>query len=245
MPIRLELRPLYPPHWRELSRLVRFERARGRCQRCGRPHLARVRVLPDGRWFDEVSTTWRDCRGRSGRWPDLVEAIGLRTTRVVLAAAHLDSDRTNNRLANLRCLCQRCHMLHDRPHHLAQRWITYRRRGAVGDFFWPLRTAQTSSATPWLTGAGLPRSALGILRSQRLVEGCLSNLEPGRGVADGEWQAFLRKPLDADIMSRRCTRRRADQVLVTKRRRDVNWICFAVQLALPRHADIALAHWRT
>jgi hypothetical protein len=26
-------------------------------------------------------------------------------------------------------------MLHDRPHHLAQRWITYRRRSAVGDLF--------------------------------------------------------------------------------------------------------------
>jgi hypothetical protein len=56
-------------------------------------------------------------------------------TRVVLAAAHLDSDPTNNRLRNLRALCQRCHMLHDRPHHLVQRWITYRRRLAFGDFF--------------------------------------------------------------------------------------------------------------
>jgi hypothetical protein len=56
-------------------------------------------------------------------------------TRVVLAAAHLDSDPTNNRLKNLRALCQRCHMLHDRPHHLSQRWITYRRRSAVGDLF--------------------------------------------------------------------------------------------------------------
>jgi hypothetical protein len=27
MPIRPELRPLYPPHWRELSSHVRFERA--------------------------------------------------------------------------------------------------------------------------------------------------------------------------------------------------------------------------
>ena len=59
----------------------------------------------------------------------------FRVTRVVLAAAHLDSDPTNNRLRNLRALCQRCHMLHDRPQHLAQRWITYRRRSAVGDLF--------------------------------------------------------------------------------------------------------------
>ena len=31
MPIRRELRCLYPPHWRELSRRIRFERADGRC----------------------------------------------------------------------------------------------------------------------------------------------------------------------------------------------------------------------
>ena len=52
-----------------------------------------------------------------------------------LAAAHLDGDPTNNRRKNLRALCQRCHMLHDQPHHLAQCWITYRRRQAVGDLF--------------------------------------------------------------------------------------------------------------
>ena len=59
----------------------------------------------------------------------------LRTTRVVLAAAHLDHDPTNNRLRNLRSLCQRCHMIHDRSHHLAQRRITYRLRRALGDLF--------------------------------------------------------------------------------------------------------------
>ena len=31
MPIRPELRPLYPPHWRELSQRVRFKRAGGKC----------------------------------------------------------------------------------------------------------------------------------------------------------------------------------------------------------------------
>ena len=89
MPIRPELRPLYPAHWRELSRRVWFERAGGRCQGCGRPHLAQLRCLPDGRWFDETIATWRDWRGCPARWPDLVEATRLRTTRVVLAAAHL------------------------------------------------------------------------------------------------------------------------------------------------------------
>jgi hypothetical protein len=148
MPIRPELRPLYPPHWRELSNQVRFVRAGGKCQRCERPHLVRVRCLPDGRWFDEQVATWRDRHGRMARWPDLVEATRFRMTRVVLAAAHLDSNPANNRLKNLRALCQRCHMLHDRSHHLAQRWVTYRQRLADGDLFlgpYPASIAMRSS----------------------------------------------------------------------------------------------------
>jgi hypothetical protein len=61
--------------------------------------------------------------------------VRIRTTRVVLAAAHLDHDPANNGLRNLRSLCQRCHLTHDRPHHLAQRRITYLRRRALGDLF--------------------------------------------------------------------------------------------------------------
>ena len=150
MPIRSELRTLYPPNWAALSRRIRFERAGGRCQGCGRPHLAQIRCLPDGRWFDETARTWRDRRGRPARWPDLIDAVHLRLTRVVLAAAHLDNNPSNNRLSNLKGLCQRCHMLHDRPFHLAQRWLTYRRRWAVGDLFLGRYSGQTSAVAPFL-----------------------------------------------------------------------------------------------
>jgi hypothetical protein len=146
MPIRRELRYLYPAHWRDLSRRVRFERAGGICQGCGRLHCSTVRCLPDGRWYDPGRQTWRDRRGRIARWPDLEQMARLRTTHVVLAAAHLDHDPTNNRLRNLRSLCQRCHMLHDRPHHLAQRRITYLLRRALGDLFLGPYVVQLSSA---------------------------------------------------------------------------------------------------
>jgi hypothetical protein len=135
MPIRRELRPLYPPNWKELSRRVRFDRAKGLCECCGRPHAKLIRCLPDGRWFDPAQQTWRDRRGRRTRWPDLLAMIPARSTRIVLAAAHLDHDPSNNRWPNLKCLCQRCHLSHDRPYHRAQRWITYRRRYATGDLF--------------------------------------------------------------------------------------------------------------
>ena len=135
MPIRPELRSRYPRNWSEISRRVRFERAAGRCERCGRPHGVQIRCLADGRWLDPHTGLWRSGRGRPARWPDLEDWARLRTTRVVLAAAHLDHDPGNNRARNLRCLCQRCHLLNDRPHHLAQRRITYRLRLALGDLF--------------------------------------------------------------------------------------------------------------
>ena len=93
MPIRPEMRELYPRDWPEISRRVRFERAGGVCQGCGRPHGVTVRCLPDGRWFDTSCRTWRNGRGRMARWPDLVETAQVRHTRVL--PFRLDTTRTN------------------------------------------------------------------------------------------------------------------------------------------------------
>jgi hypothetical protein len=133
MPIRRELRPLYPRNWPELSRRIRFERAGGECERCHRPHGMELRCLPDGRWYDPRLGTWRDGRGKPARWPDLEDMTRQRTTRVVLAAAHVNHDPTRSGRRNLRAWCQRCHLQHDRTWHLAQRWLTYRMRRALGD----------------------------------------------------------------------------------------------------------------
>ena len=71
----------------------------------------------------------------------------MRATLVVLAAAHLNHDPSRNGWRNLRSFCQRCHMLHDRSYHLAQRWITYRLRYAIGDLF--LGLYQRGLASLW------------------------------------------------------------------------------------------------
>ena len=67
MPIRPELKYLYPIDWPQISHWVRFVRAKGRCQICGRPHGAVARHLGDGRWWDEEQQVWRDGRGRKVR----------------------------------------------------------------------------------------------------------------------------------------------------------------------------------
>jgi len=60
-------------------------------------------------------------------------------------------------------------------------------------------------------------------------------------LTDEERRTLLGIPLDADGMARCFTLSRADQDLEAGRRRDANRIGFAVQLALLRHAGIALA----
>jgi len=41
--------------------------------------------------------------------------------KIVLTIAHLDHDITNNDPANLRALCQRCHLHYDQEHHQRSR----------------------------------------------------------------------------------------------------------------------------
>ena len=141
MPIRPQFRWLYPVDWPQLSAMIRFERAKGRCECCGRPHGQVVHHLGDGRWWDEEQRCWRSGKGRALTRPAALDVANppsatlVRTTHVVLATAHLDHDPTNNRPRNLKALCQRCHMLHDRLEHRLQRNATLRRRRALGDLF--------------------------------------------------------------------------------------------------------------
>ena len=135
MPIRASLRWFYPIDWPQLSREIRFGRAKGRCEVCNRRHKTKVLCLPDGRWFDRDDTCWRDGHGNRCVPPWGSDLDRLRTTHVILAAAHLDHDPANSAPSNLKSLCQRCHMLHDHSYHRTQRWLTYRMRWAIGDLF--------------------------------------------------------------------------------------------------------------
>jgi hypothetical protein len=95
-PIRAENRARYPADWPEISERIRFERAGGRCEcagECGRgTHV--------------------------GRCPNVHDLAAYGTgSRVVLTVAHLDHVPENCDDANLRAMCQGCHLHYDREHH--------------------------------------------------------------------------------------------------------------------------------
>lgn len=60
MPIRRHHHWLYPIDWHELQASIRFRRAKGRCETCGRPH--RRLVLPNSTTADLLKA--RRCRNR-------------------------------------------------------------------------------------------------------------------------------------------------------------------------------------
>lgn len=135
MPIRPERRFFYPIDWPIISRQIRFVRAKGRCEICARPHGRLICQLGDGRWFDELAGQWRDDRGEPVEWPDIVELSDQKNRQIWLGTAHLDQNPGNSASSNLKALCQRCHLRHDRTANLLRRRQRQRARRAVGDLF--------------------------------------------------------------------------------------------------------------
>lgn len=136
MPIRADLKASYGPDWALVSHRIRFERAKGRCEACGRPHRHIICVLEDGRWIDPASDgQWYTPLGEPIREPPSADLWSVRLVRVVLTTAHLDHNPANGADANLAAWCQRCHLAWDLQHHLANRRLTVRARQALADLF--------------------------------------------------------------------------------------------------------------
>lgn len=109
-------RAKYPPEWPAISLRIRA-RALGRCEG------------PPGRELEDQAGR---CPARQG------EPHPTTGSKVVLTVAHVhDPDPMNCSDSNLAALCQRCHLNHDRPHHIAKARRARRAKKAVADLFDP------------------------------------------------------------------------------------------------------------
>jgi hypothetical protein len=113
----------YHPKWSLISRLIRFKRAKNRCEKCGVANGLVIKRIGLGVWRDPNKGEWNLLQDYLYRlkfsYKDSVKKAGL--TIIVLTVAHLDHDKTNNRFWNLSALCQSCHLHHDKAHHAANR----------------------------------------------------------------------------------------------------------------------------
>lgn len=100
----------YHPDWAWIREQI-LEQAEHRCEWCGIAHDTYA-VWVESRWMPVAE--WQ----AAGGW----EVFGTPyVVHIWLTIAHLDHDHTNDEPGNLRALCQRCHLNHDRPMHLVRR----------------------------------------------------------------------------------------------------------------------------
>lgn len=105
MPINYKL---YPANWKTEIRPAILERAKHCCEVCGlRNHLVGYRNR-DGLFIECHEWLYRESKFT----PD-----GHKVIKIVLTIAHLDHDITNNDPANLKALCQKCHLNYDKDLH--------------------------------------------------------------------------------------------------------------------------------
>jgi hypothetical protein len=103
VPINLKL---YPKDWKTAIRPRILKRDRNRCRKCGvKNHTWGYRDAAGS--FHPVQG-WSKERGKTDR-------EGHRIFRILLNVAHIDHGLTDHSDGNLRALCQRCHVRHDRP----------------------------------------------------------------------------------------------------------------------------------
>lgn len=128
MPIKPENRDRYPANWATEIRPSILERARNRCEWCGKPNREEVWVNDEGSWKNwPCGVMWIKPNGIPPI-PDRYPAVqwravkgpstsGFKTVKVVLTIAHMDHVPEHCEPDNLRALCQRCHLNYDACHH--------------------------------------------------------------------------------------------------------------------------------
>lgn len=124
----------YHPKWSLISYLIRFVRAKGKCENCGVANYTIRRKnrttgkleLPLGNLYldnaaDEGFGSYSKAKAVADHWNDFNDDGDGKWSVIVLTVAHLDHNKKNNRFWNLAALCQRCHLLHDLVQHMLNR----------------------------------------------------------------------------------------------------------------------------
>jgi hypothetical protein len=112
-------RSKYPDNWEQMGKEIR-EQAGDKCEFCGlknKEWIVRSDIDP-ARYmiFDIDVCEYQTPDGDPIRMSEIPEEFCGPDVQVILTVAHLDQDTTNNAPENLKLLCQRCHLNHDRPH---------------------------------------------------------------------------------------------------------------------------------
>ena len=143
MPIKPENRSRYPTNWGAVRAEI-LQRAGHCCEFCKVRNYTVGQRLADSSFrptggsayydqmlyavsFKEANAACRHLNESEGEEPRYIV--------IVLTIAHLDHVPENCEPANLRALCQRCHLVYDQTQHAANAYATRRKGRAVADLF--------------------------------------------------------------------------------------------------------------
>lgn len=137
MPIKKENKARYPKNWGEIRASI-LARANDCCEQCKAKNRTRI-ARGDGEYSDTYQTIDADvfCAD-TGKYLGRVrmsDYIVKNMVDIVLTIAHLDHTPENCDPANLKALCQRCHLRYDAKLHSENARLTRRNRKAIADLF--------------------------------------------------------------------------------------------------------------
>jgi hypothetical protein len=113
----------YPKNWKTEIRPAILERAKNRCEKCG---IKNHDIVIRGCWNDKpvyqkMDGQIFDAENSEYLGSNYVGEVDIhnknKIIRIVLTISHTDHDINNNKYSNLKALCQRCHINHDKEHH--------------------------------------------------------------------------------------------------------------------------------
>jgi 5-methylcytosine-specific restriction endonuclease McrA len=139
MPIKPENKGRYPANWKEIRAAI-LKRAGDRCEQCNvlNGDMIVRGIDKDAGTFQRFEGDGEVYAADDGRVLGRCKAsdyCGNRWTKVVLTIAHLDHVPEHVEEANLKALCQRCHLAYDAEHHAETARATRHARKAIGDLF--------------------------------------------------------------------------------------------------------------
>jgi 5-methylcytosine-specific restriction endonuclease McrA len=130
----------YPKDWKAIRAGI-LERAGDCCEKCGVSNKQVGYRGLDGKFYPW--TLIEDCLENNGH--DLFDDVlahcfdkrgnPTEPLKIVLTVAHLDHDTANNDWANLKALCQRCHLLQDLTLHRTNAKETNRKKKGLQNLF--------------------------------------------------------------------------------------------------------------
>jgi hypothetical protein len=107
----------YSPDFKQISRRIRFERAGNRCEWCGIANYTVIEYVDECQESTKPFSIVKEARDYAKKMNSQSIRVGNKGiwfSVVILTVAHLDHNTANDDEGNLKALCQRCHLGHDR-----------------------------------------------------------------------------------------------------------------------------------